>query len=198
MSKPEHPELQPDDFRQALRDLDSYIDVSVEDLMQINQMAQKHAQLRTAEQTKVSDIMTRKVVTVQPETPLREAARMLLEMRISGLPVVDGNDKLIGIVTEADFLGAMGVPIHHPAHSVWHTLETMFRQQPNTQVVPELVADIMAKQVITIAPDKTLHDAIDMMKKHHVKRLVVVDVAHKVLGIITRSNLVQVLLQKIL
>jgi len=199
MQKPDdQPELQPEDFRNALRELDSYIDVTVEDLMHINQMAQKHAQLRAAEQLSVRDIMTRDVATVQPDTPLRDAARVLLELRISGLPVTEAGGKLVGVVTEADFLSAMGIPSHHPAHSLWHTLESMFRQQPNMQVVPEQVADIMAKQVITVSPSKSLHDAIDLMKKHHVKRLVVVDDEHKVLGIITRSNLVQVLLQKIL
>lgn len=198
MDKPDQPELRPEDFRNALRELDSYIDVTVEDLMHITQMAQKHAQLRAAEQLCVRDIMTRDVATVQPATPLRDAARLLLDLRISGLPVTETGNKLVGMVTEADFLSAMGIPSHHPAHSLWHTLESMFRQQPDTHVVPEQVAEIMTVQVISVSPEQSLHDAIDLMKRHHVKRLVVIDDAHKVLGIITRSNLVQVLLQKIL
>ncbi len=198
MHKHEQPDLRPEDFRRALKELDSYIDVTVEDLMHINQMATKHAQLRMAEQVSVRDIMTGDVASVQPETPLRDAARILLELRISGLPVTDAGGRLAGVVTEADFLTAMGIPSHHPAHSVWHTLESMFRQSANPQAVPESVADIMAKQVISISPDRSLHDAIDLMKKHHVKRLIVVGEDHKVLGIVTRSNLVQVLLQKIL
>lgn len=56
----------------------------------------------------------------------------------------------------------------------------------------------MVPQVVTISDDKTLHDAIDGMKKNHIKRLVIIDKQHKVRGIIIRSNLVQVLLQKIL
>jgi len=110
-------ELQPQDFKHALQEIDSFIDVSLEDLMQIHHMAEKYAQLRQAEQLKVRDIMTTEVASVRPETPLRDAARMLLEMRISGLPVVDSHDRLAGIVTEADFLCAMGIPCHHPAHN---------------------------------------------------------------------------------
>jgi CBS domain-containing protein len=161
-------------------------------------MAQKHAQLRQAEQLMVRDIMTTDVATVIPDTPLKDAARTLLELRISGLPVVDNSGVLIGIVTEADFLCALGIPCHHPAHSLWQTLESMFRHPPRPDKTPSRVADIMVSQVVTIDDDKTLHDAIDSMKKHHIKRLVVIDGQHKVRGIITRSNLVQVLLQQIL
>jgi CBS domain-containing membrane protein len=198
MSEYPYPKLHREDFQNALKDLDSYIDVTLEDLMLINQMAQKHAQLRQAEQLMVHDIMTTNVATVNPDTSLRDAAQILLERRISGLPVVDGNNKLVGIVTEADFLSALGIPYHHPAHSLWQTLESMFKHQPNPGNSPTKVADIMAQQVITISDNKTLHDAIDAMKKHHIKRVVVTNAQNHVQGIITRSNLVKVLLQQIL
>ncbi len=198
MSERPYPELRREDFQNALKDIDSYIDVTLEDLMQINQMAQKHAQLRQAEQLMIHDIMTTDVATVHRDTPLRDAARLLLERRISGLPVVDENNKLVGIVTEADFLTSLGIPCHHPAHSLWQTLESMFKHQPDTGNTPEKVAEIMAHEVISISGNKTLHDAIDSMKKHHIKRLVVTDKQGQVQGIITRSNLVQVLLQQIL
>jgi osmoprotectant transport system ATP-binding protein len=74
----------------------------------------------------------------------------------------------------------------------------MFKHQPRPANTPSSVSDIMVSQVITISNDKTLHEAIDSMKKYHIKRLVVVDDQHKLRGIITRSNLVQVLLQQIL
>lgn len=191
-------ELRREDFQNALKDLDSYIDVSVEELMQINLTAQKHAQLRQTEQLMVRDIMTRDVVTVTPDTSLRDAASLLLELRISGLPVIDKDGKPAGIVTEADFLSALGIPFHHPAHSLWQTLETMFKYHPNSGKLPVRVADIMAANVITITDDKNLHDAIETMKTHHIKRIVVTDQQHHIQGIITRSNLVRVLLRQIL
>jgi len=198
MSEHQLAELHREDFKQALKEVDSYIDVTLEDLMKINHIAQKHAQLRRAEQLMVRDIMTRDVATVTPDTTLRDAARQLLELRISGLPVVDDRGSLAGIVTEADFLAAMGIPYHHPAHSLWQSLETMFKHPPKSNNIPVTVADIMVNQVITTGKDNTLHDAIDSMKRHHIKRLVVADEQHKVEGIVTRSNLVQVLLQQIL
>ena len=198
MSERHQPELRREDFQNALKELDSYIDVTLEDLMHINRTAQKHAQLRQAENLMIRDIMTTDVATVRLDTPLRDAARILLELRISGLPVVDENNVPVGIVTEADFLTAMGIPCHHPAHSLWQTLESMFKHHPNQGNMPATVADIMAHQVITITDTKTLHDAIDTMKKHHIKRVVVTNEQQQVQGIITRSNLVKVLLQQIL
>ncbi len=191
-------ELQREDFQNALRELDSYIDVTLDDLMQINRSAQKHAQLRQAEQLLVRDIMTIDVATVTPDTALRDAAKLLLNLRISGLPVIDENHKPVGIVTEADFLSAMGIPSHQPTHSVWQTLESMFKHHPVNGSIPDRVADIMQQQVITIGDNKTLHDAIDTMKKHDIKRVVVINQQQQVNGIITRSNLVRVLLRQIL
>lgn len=146
----------------------------------------------------VRDVMTTNVTTVTPDTPLRDAARILLELRISGLPVIDENGKLAGIVTEADFLAQMGVPGHHPAHNLWQTLEGMFRHPPNIGNQSATIADIMTRHTITISGEKTLRDVIDLMVKNHVKRVVVTDEQQQVQGIITRSNLVKVLLQQVL
>ena len=198
MSQTKRPQLHPEDFKHALKELDSYIDITLEDLMQINQMAEKHAQLRQAEQLTVRDIMTTDVATVHPDTPLRDAARVLLELRISGLPVTDENNKLVGIVTEADFLSALGIPCHHPAHNLWQSLEAMFRHHPATGNAVSKVADIMAQHTITVHAENTLHDVIDSMKRHHIKRVVVTNEQQQVQGIITRSNLIRVILQQIL
>lgn len=199
MSDRTQPELQREDFQNALKDLNTYIDITLEDLMQINQMAAKHAQLRQAEQFRVRDLMTVDVATVTPATLIKEAAHLLLERRISGLPVVNEEKKLIGIVTEADFLTALGIPCHHPAHSLWQTLESMFKHHQQREVSrPTNVAEIMVSEVVTVNQDSTLHEVIDTMRQHHVKRLIVTDDQQHIEGIITRSNLVQVLLQQIL
>lgn len=192
------PELHIEDFENALKELNTYVDVTLDDLMQISQMAQKYAEFRQTEQLYVRDIMSTDVATVTPDTSLRDAARMLLDLRISGLPVVDENKVLIGIVTEADFLSAMGVPCHHPAHNLWQTLEFMFRHKSSPVNIPEKVADIMSQQIITIHDNNNLHDVINTMKQNHIKRVVVTNEQQQVQGIITRSDLVKVLLEKML
>ena len=192
------PELRREDFQKALKEIDTYIDITLEDLMQLDNMARKHARLRETETLLVREIMTNEVITVSPQTPLSDAARILIDKRISGLPVTDEDGKLVGVVTEADFLCAMGIPCHHPTHSVWQTLENMFRHPPRTGGTPSQVGDIMMKEVISVGENQTLHDVIEQLKKHHIKRIIVTDDDHKVSGIIARSNLVQVLLQQML
>lgn len=198
MSSLHQSDLQEEDFINAREEFDSYIDVSVEELMEIQQRARKHAGMHQIEQTRIHDIMSRELATVRPDTLLREAAARLLELRISGLPVVDDDTKPIGIITEADFLRALGIPCHHPAYSLWQTIDTIFHHAAHPGTMPETVADIMVKQVISIEKQQSLHDAITLMKKHHIKRLVVTDVEGKLCGMVTRSNLISVLLQQIL
>ena len=198
MSSKDKMNLTAEDYQHALQELGTFVDVTVDDLMQINQMAEKHAELRLAEQVLVADVMTTDVACVSADTDLREAARKMLELRISGLPVVDDNNRLVGVITEADFLCAMGIPCHHPAHSLWQTLETMFRYTPETATLPTTVGEIMKTEVITISQDNTLYEAIDTMKKYHIKRLVVTDTDNSVVGMLTRSNLIQVLFKNIL
>jgi len=199
MSGSTEKELQAVDFRNALKDLDTYIDVSVDDLMQINRLATQHAHLREAEQILVRDLMTADVLTVQPDTPVKDAAGILINKRISGLPVLNNNNQLVGIVTEADFLTAMGIPSHHPSHSLWQTLESMFKNHQHRQIQkPHYISEIMITDVVTIEENDILENVIEKMQQRHVKRLVVTDEQQHVKGIITRSNLVQVLLQRML
>ena len=198
MNKTSSRDLRREDFQKALKEFDTYIDITLEDLMQLDKIAEKHARLRESGNLTVREIMTSDIITVAPDSALSDAARILVEKRISGLPVTDDNGKLVGVVTEADFLCAMGIPCHHPSHSVWQTLENLFRLPPRTADMPSRVADIMVTQVVSIQENQTLQDVIEQMKKHHIKRIIVTDDQERVNGIITRSNLVQVLLQQML
>jgi CBS domain-containing protein len=141
--------------------------------------------------------MSQPVHTITPDKPLSEAAHLLLSAHISGLPVVDKNDHLVGIVTEADFLTAIGVPCHSPAHNVWQTLESMFSQPLQLREPSENVAALMVVDVVTVRPEQTLHDAVKAMKAHLVKRLVVVDQHRSPVGMLTRSDLVRVFFERI-
>jgi sulfide:quinone oxidoreductase len=188
--------LSREDFEQALDELGSFVDVSVNDLIQITDKARRHAQLRRTESVLISNLMSQPVHTITPDQPLSEAAGRLLSARISGLPVVNKSNRLVGIVTEADFLCAIGVPCHLPTHNVWQTLENMFSQPLQLREPGENVAALMVIDVVTVQPDQTLHDAVEAMKKHRVKRLVVVDRHRVPVGMITRSDLVRIFFER--
>jgi CBS domain-containing membrane protein len=141
--------------------------------------------------------MTRNVVTVSPDTSLAEAAHLLVSNRISGLPVVDEQQRLLGVITEADFLCAMGLPCHHPAQTLWQTLEAMFTHRPEIREPTGKVADLMVRNVVTVKPEQTLHEAIEVMKHNHIKRVVVCDDEGRAQGMVTRSDLVRVFFDRL-
>jgi len=183
------------DFQQALKSMDTFIDITVDDLMSLSQRAEQLANRRTTEAIGVSRVMSQPARTVHPHTPLTEAAHLMISERISGLPVVDDAGKLVGIITEADFLRALGVPAHQPHHTLWQTLESLFShlthhgelEAPNTPVTEHMV-----KHVVCVHLEQDLHDVIEVMKRNSVKRVVVCDKEHRVLGMVTRSDLVRI------
>lgn len=186
-----------DDFVKALKEMDTFIDITVDDLMELNSKIEKYAYLRTTGSIRVADLMSHPVATVRANTTLAEAAHLLVTGKISGLPVVDDEDKLVGIITEADFLRALGVPSHQPTHSLWQTLENMFAHPVEMQEPDGLVAELMVADPVSVSPDQTLHEVLDVMKKNKIKRVIVCDDQRRVQGIVTRSDLVRVFFDKI-
>ena len=183
------------DYQQALKSMDTFIDITVDDLMVLTERAEQLASRRTTAAIGVSRVMSQPVRTVHPHTPLTDAAHLMVSERISGLPVVDADDKLVGIITEADFLRALGVPAHQPHQSLWQTLESLFShlahhgelEAPDTPVTEHMV-----KNVVCVRPEQDLHDVIEVMKRNSVKRVVVCNEERRALGMVTRSDLVRI------
>jgi CBS domain-containing protein len=112
------------------------------------------------------DIMTTRVVTVKPSTPIADAARLLVRRKISGVPVVDEKDKtkVVGILTEADLLAA-------PSGA-------------------KTVAEVMRKRVISVAPDTSVDDIAATFVKRKIKRVPVLD-GGKLVGIVSRIDVLR-------
>ncbi|MBI5040757.1 MAG: CBS domain-containing protein [Gammaproteobacteria bacterium] len=197
MQKRPETELTREDFVNALKEMGTFVDVTVDDLLELNSKAAKYARVRKTESLRIENLMTRSMITVAPDTSLADAAHLLVTNRISGLPVVDAQQHLLGIITEADFLRAMGVPSHQPNHSLWQTLEAMFAHQPEIREPTGRVADLMVENVISVKPEHTLHDVIEIMKHNRIKRVVVCDDAGRVQGMVTRSDLVRVFFDRL-
>ncbi len=135
---------------------------------------------------RVIDLMTADVVTVQPATPLKEAARRMVRARVSGLPVTDDDGKLVGIISEGDFLHRE-VARERPRR---HGLLDALLGGNHSLAEAELVGEAMTERVVTIAPDATLAEAARIMAGHDVKRLPVIDRDGQVLGVLSRADIV--------
>jgi CBS domain-containing protein len=142
---------------------------------------------------RVKDIMTANVICINADEPVLKAARLMLQNRISGLPVTDKEGELVGIVTEGDFLrrGELGT---QRRRSKW--LEFIIGPgklaQEYTHSAGRKVEDIMTVDPKTIREDATLEVVVDMMERHHVKRLPVTR-GGRIVGIISRANLMHAL-----
>jgi CBS domain-containing protein len=137
------------------------------------------------------DVMSRDVVTVEPDDTITQAAGLMLTKRLSGLPVVDKAGALVGIVTEGDFLrrAEIGTTRRRPR---W----IEFLVGPGrlageyTHAAGRVVREIMSREVQTVAEDTPLPDVVALMEKRHIKRLPVMSGA-TLAGIVTRQDLLR-------
>lgn len=140
--------------------------------------------------TKVGDVMTRQVVGAHEDTPFKELARLMHDHRVSGLPVLGEEGTLVGIVTEGDLLASTGgLPETHPLLT-W--LIGRRRLEEIERRVEDLHAgDVMIRNVITVGPETSLREAIMKLLEAGVKRLPVVDEKGRVVGIVSRRDLLE-------
>lgn len=117
----------------------------------------------------VRHVMNRKVITAKPDITLREAAAVMSKLHIGSLVILK-NDSIIGIITSTDILKAVA-------------------EGKNVDIT--IAEEVMSKPVITIPPDKTIEDAVNLMLEHKIKKLPVVE-GEKLIGIITASDIIAI------
>ena len=136
-------------------------------------------------------IMTRSVITVTPDTTLVQAANKMLQQHVSGLPVVDAAGKLVGIVSEGDFLRRSEIGTQR-RRSRW----LKFILGPGQEAVDFVrehggkVSEVMTREPFTTTEDTPLEEIVRAMEKHKVKRLPVMR-GETLVGIVSRANLLQ-------
>ncbi len=146
----------------------------------------------------VQDIMTRDLVTVSPDLPVREAARIMTERRVGALPVVDGG-ALVGIVTEGDLI-MQDVKVEFPTYI--HLLDGFIMYPPSTvrfetelkKAVGATVGDVMTRDPVTIHPDAPIEDVATLMVDRDVSRVLVLD-GDRLVGIVSKSDIVRSLVE---
>jgi CBS domain-containing protein len=138
---------------------------------------------------KATDVMTTRIISVEPEMTVLEAARQMLQHHISGLPVIDKSGTLVGILSEGDFL-RRGETHTERKRARW----VEFLIGPGklaaeyTHSHGRKVAEVMTVDVCTVAEGAALVDVVELMERRRIKRIPVVR-GNQVVGIITRANL---------
>lgn len=136
---------------------------------------------------KVCDLMTSEVVTVTPTTSLRDAAVLLTEKGISGMPVVNDANEVVGVLSEADIVVKAGGEVARNRLLGW-LLEADFGLEDKIRA--ETVGDAMTAPPVTISPKRPVHEAARLMVSENVNRLPVVEKG-KLVGIVTRADIVR-------
>jgi len=144
----------------------------------------------------VSDVMTRKVLSVAPEETVEHAANLMLRHGISGLFVVDAKGTLCGVVTEGDLLrrDEIGTERHRP----WwlRVLVSPGKQALDfTRTHGRKVSDVMTPEVTCVGSGTSLEEVVEIMEKQRIKRVAVQENGHMV-GVVARSDLLRALLSR--
>ena len=143
-----------------------------------------------------ADVMTTNVITVPPETGVREIAGLLLKHRISAVPVVDAENQVLGIVSEGDLMRRAENDTDR-RNSLW--LEVIFSTHEMAadyiKAYGRTAGDVMTRDVVTVKEDTPLHEIVGLLERHHIKRVPVTRDG-RLVGIVSRANLLHGLAAK--
>lgn len=145
---------------------------------------------------KVKEIMTKGITSVRPESNAKEALDLLQKMQISGLPVIDEKNKLVGMFTEKEVIsGILPSYIEKVGRFMYQENPKAVRQKIiNLRTMQ--VKEVMRKDVVTVDEETTLCEAARIMLTQKARRLPVLDKAREVVGIISRGDVLKALFEE--
>lgn len=147
---------------------------------------------------KVNEIMSREVATIDPKASLLDALRVMTTRKVSGLPVVNANGEVVGMITEGDLLRRTELNSERESTSWWSDVLFHPLRSATDFIISHgsIVEEIMTKEPRVIGDETDLKDAVESMQKYAIKRLPVIGMSGLV-GILSRSDLVRALREKL-
>ncbi len=181
------------DLTSAIKTLDTFVDVQEDELVELYNLAVDHAFDRHIGLT-CEDIMSTDVVTIHFDTPLEEGWQLLRKHKISGIPVVDNFDRLIGILSVADYLRQMD---ETSAAGLAIRLQGLLRRTPGeSSDKAEVVGQIMSHKVHSATTDTPVAELVHSIVEKNLHHIPIVDSKLKVLGIVTLTDTVAALYKR--
>ena len=183
-------ELKDEDIYEAMKSIPGYLDITPGDFKEVYQLAWRHALERLSRVVTAQEIMTREVVSVRPDTPLAKVAEAMGMRGISGLPVTDAAGRVVGVISEKDFLTHMGVP--EPQNFM--TLVASCLQSRGCVALPikqRQAADLMTSPAITVGPETSIKEIAAILTAKGINRVPVADPEGRLLGIVSRGDLIK-------
>lgn len=182
------------DVVEAMKSVSGYLDITPGDFKELYCIAYKHAAERFAKSAAAHDIMVKSVVSVSSEDPLVEVVETMSRSRVSGVPVVDAHRKVLGVISEKDILFQM---VGETTDNFMALLARCLRSKGCVAMpVHKLKArDVMTSPAITVPASAHLVEIAELLTRKRINRLPVTDSEGHLLGIITRSDIVNATLK---
>jgi len=178
-----------EDIYEAMKEIPGYLDITPGDFKDLYKLVYRHTLQRIAESVQAKDIMTGTVVTVQPDTPVQEAAGLMAVKEVSGVPVVDATKHVVGILSEKDFLSRMGPG--GPKTFMDVVARCLVAKGCAALAIREKnVEDIMTSPAVTVEQDANLLEISTLLKEKKINRVPVIDQQGILAGIISREDIV--------
>lgn len=180
-----------DDIYEAMKDIAGYLDITPGDLKEIYLHAYQHALERIRRSVTAADLMTRNVRTVFRETPLADVAELMARNNISGLPVIDAEKRVVGVLSEKDFSLNMG---ESGSNSLMSLISDCIRCRECAAMTirGKTAQDIMRSPAITVAEDAVVGEIASLLSDRGINRVPVIDGNGRLSGIISRADLVRI------
>lgn len=183
-------DIKEEDILEAMRAIPGYLDITPGDFKEIYRLAFQHALERLSRAVTAAEIMTTDVVTVKPDTPVAEVAAAMGRRGVSGVPVVDAGQKVVGVISEKDFLTRMGV---QDAKNFMSLVANCLMTKGCMTLPSEcaLAGDLMNSPAVTVAPDTPVKDIAMLLTQKGINRVAVTDPDGRLLGLVSREDIVK-------
>jgi CBS domain-containing membrane protein len=183
-------ELKDEDIYEAMKQIPGYLDITPADFKEVYSLAYRHAVARLSRSVTAGDIMTREVTWVTPDTPLADVAAAMGQRGVSGVPVVDRDGKVVGVISQKDFLTHLGVtePQNFMA-LVASCLKT--KACVALPIKKQQARDLMSAPPVTVGEDTPVRDIAALFTARRINRVPVTDPEGRLRGLVSRADLIR-------
>jgi CBS domain-containing membrane protein len=182
------PEISDDDIYAAMQEIPGYLDITPGDFKEVYVLAYRQAQERLLRQVTAGEIMTREVAWVTVDTPLQKVAALMAQRGVSGVPVLDGAERVVGVISEKDFLSRMS---SQGMSSFMAVVAECLRDKgcKAVGIRGRQADDLMSSPAVTVTEDMSVREIIKLFKEKSINRVPVLDGRGRLSGIVSRGDL---------
>ncbi|MFC1836471.1 CBS domain-containing protein [Thermodesulfobacteriota bacterium] len=183
-------DISDEDIYDAMSEIPGYLDITPGDFKEVYLRAYEHALLRLTRSVEVAKVMTTDVLSVARDTSIREVAELMATRRVSGVPVVEADGTVAGVISEKDFLAAMGA---EKAGTFMEVVADCLRGSGclAAPMRTRLAEDLMSAPAITAQPSTPLMEVANIMAKRGINRVPIIDERGRLIGLASRADVVQ-------